>query len=234
MAPPVVLSTGVNQFSPDTFRPPVFLLVGWSQHGKSSIRDLICEDTGVKGASCSDVIYGTWARLSGIAEATLRGMPKEAIRPKLKELGDWMVGHRDFPQDMFPEVLPTAVQRFLATGFHRDPTALVKLHLDSGVRALDGIRRPIEFQETVERIKTEGFQPVVVWVQTKRDTSHVAKDSFSLTKEGTCPDLVIDNDGTFADLRHDHGSALAGLYRRFPSVPPVEVRKPATMGMDIG
>jgi len=36
---------------------PVIFVIGPPAHGKSTARKLLCDLTGVKGASCSDVIY---------------------------------------------------------------------------------------------------------------------------------------------------------------------------------
>ena len=210
---------------------PVYIFVGESARGKSTLRDIVCEMTGVRGASCSDAIFDTWSRLSGRPVPVLRSFPKEKIRPQLRELGDWMVGQRDFPHDMVPEVPRVRVDEFLATGFQRTPTALVKWHLDNGVRALDGIRRPGEFDLAMERIRDEGFRPVVIWVETTRDMSHVTPDNFALNKERCNPDLVIHNDGELANVRKDHGPALEALIARV--TPPSPVRQAAAPAPDL-
>lgn len=220
-----MLSLNVNQNTPATSRPPVFLLVGLPLHGKTTIRNLICEDTGAKGASCSDAIYNAWSRLSGLPVDDLVRRPKESVRHNLMGLGGWMVGQRDFPGDDFPDVAPDAVQHFLDGGFRRGPTALIQVHLDNGVRALDGIRRPDEFVGAMGNIEREGFRPVVIWVETTRDTLHVKKDSFALTKELTKPEMVIQNDGLLADVRKDHGPALAALYRSLATPQPQTERR---------
>lgn len=224
----MLLSLRVNPSAPQ----PVYLFIGESARGKTTFRDIVCEQTNSKGASCSDAIFDTWSALSGRSVKELRAMPKELIRPKLRELGDWMVGARDFPHREFPEVSAAKVAAFLEGGFVREPTALVKWHLDNGVRALDGIRRQQEYDLAVERIRTEGFRPVVIWVETTRDMSHVTPDNFALTKDRCKPDLVIHNDGKLADVRKDHGPALDALIARALTPEPVAQRVPATPGYD--
>ena len=212
------------------------MLVGEAQHGKTTVRQLITGATGFRGASCSDAIYETWSRLSGQGVDDLLRYPKEQIRPKLMALGDWMTGHGDFPQAVLPEVAPAAVRHFLAEGFRPEPAAFVRLNLRRGVRALDGIRRPNEFAQARDLIAEEGFNPVVVWVQTKRPIPSVKGDNFALKRADCRPDCVIDNDGLLANVATEIGPRVRDLLRAFPPTAPrqaVSLRGLAAAGAEL-
>lgn len=182
-------------------QPPsnqVFIIVGEPERGKTTIRDIICNERGMLGGSCSDCIFDAWAKLSNQTVPHLRSIPKGGIRTKLGLFGDWLNGMRAFPLDHFPEVAPEAVAEF-ERELPPSKSAMVQMLLGRGVRAIDGIRRPDEYDAAVAHIRSAGFNLTTMWVETTRPIA--AKDLFSLTKERCQPDFVVHNDGTIADLR---------------------------------
>lgn len=117
---------------------PVLFLTGLPQHGKSTARKFLCDRLRLSGASCSDFIYPTLAKLWGLEEAALRALPKEELRPHLVALGDLMTA--------------------------QDAGRLVDLALQDGRRVIDGIRRISEFDAAVRHAKAKGLRPISIWV----------------------------------------------------------------------
>lgn len=129
----------------------VFFLVGFPQHGKSTVRRKLATRLGVSGGSCSDVIYPALAALWGLPEQALRAMPKESLRPQLVALGDVMTAH--------------------------DAGRLVELSLGRGIRVLDGVRRVAEAQAGLLHARRLGFDPVVVLVTRTDAGAPVIRDN---------------------------------------------------------
>lgn len=130
----------------------VIFIVGPAEHGKSTARTHICAKTGLKGGSCSDLIYPQLAQLWGIDEPALRQMDKASIRPHLVELGN----------------LITA----------RDMGRLVELSLMHGIRVLDGIRRYLEYKRALAIALQMGFRPVTIAITRTDANAPRIRDNF--------------------------------------------------------
>lgn len=192
----------------DTITPP-FFIVGPAEHGKSTVRKKLCEATGLKGASCSDVIYTFWSLVSGTSEETLRSVPKNVSRPTLVALGDWLTGGKPCPEG-FREPVQSFRQNFPHELVDGDPSILVDGKLPppnpafliqflwlNGFRVIDGIRREDELRSAYPPLEWVGARPVVVRVTDPRKP-HVKGDNFAIRELWTDFDLV--NDGTIRDL----------------------------------
>lgn len=186
---------------------PLIFIIGPAQHGKSTVREMICKLTGRKGGSSSDVIYHAWASLSGETEATVRAWPKEQVRPLLVALGDWLTGGRpqkdgtrkpvkDFNQN-FPHHLLHGVDPSIAavSGLeHPSASALIKYALNHGIEVLDGIRRE---DELAEFLLTRTSDPVILWVENP-NKELIKGDNLSIKKSFATHAIL--NDGNFEDL----------------------------------
>lgn len=191
-----------------TLIPPYFI-IGPAEKGKSTVRKKLCAATGLKGGSCSDVIYTIWSLVSGTSEEKLRAIPKSEARPALVALGDWLTGGAP-DADGFRAPVQSFRQNFPHHIVAGDPSLLVgsKLQMPSpgflvqflwqnGVRVIDGIRREDELAAAVPPLEWAGVRPVVVRVDDPRKPD-VAGDNFSIREIWTDFDLV--NDGSLEDL----------------------------------
>jgi len=181
-------------------KQPIFV-VGRAQHGKSVFRKALAEALGVKGGSCSDVIYVVWSLISGVGEHVLRAMPKEQARPQLVALGDWLTATRrtfaeGFPAHLFPGCDPRALDW---GGLHTpSPAFLIRFSWENGVRVLDGIRREAELEAAQTCLDRLGAPPVVVWIDNP-NAAQVKGDNFSISPGRA--DRVFTNAGTVEDLQ---------------------------------
>lgn len=170
-------------------RVPLFLFIGPPQHGKSTARKIFCELTGLRGASCSDVIYALLAHHKKIPEAELRAVDKEVLRKDLIEFGDYLCGSvGKLSLLKADEPMPD---------YFRAPSALVRTLFHAGVRVVDGVRRRLELQEVKDRMEWLGLPVVVFWIE--RPSQSVIADNTEVTKE--LADHVIVNDGDPAALK---------------------------------
>lgn len=169
---------------------PVFIFIGPPHHGKTTSRKIFCELTGIKGASTSDVIYALLADKLGLSEEKLRETPKEELRPKLIEYGDFLCGMG---------------QLALVEGsnkdehFMRTPSALCRVLFLTGHGVVDGVRRRLELQEFKDRLMWLGVPTVVFWVE--RAGHPTVEDNTQLKKEDA--DEIIQNDGDETKLRYN-------------------------------
>ena len=172
--------------------PPkaVYVFIGPPAHGKTLARKIFCELTGVKGASTSDVIYALMARFTGVSEAELREVPKEELRPKLVELGNYLCGNsNELSKNAFKDPIPDSI--------YRGPSMLTRTLFHTGFRAFDGIRRKAELEEFRYIMNWLGIQTFVIWVH--RDGLASVADNTEVTVEDAT--TVLANTGTPGDLR---------------------------------
>lgn len=186
-----------------------FFIVGPAEKGKSTLRKKLCEATGLKGGSCSDVIYTMWSLVSGTSEENLRTIPKSVSRPALVALGDWLTGGAP-DADGFRAPVQSWRQNFPHETVLGDPSLLVgsKMPLPNpaflvqflwlnGVRVIDGIRREDELACSVPPLEWIGARPLIVRIDDQRKPD-VTGDNFSIREIWTDFDVV--NDGTVEDL----------------------------------
>jgi len=164
------------------------VIIGPPHHGKTEVRKYICEVTGWFGASTSDAIYALLAHSLGCEESELRAKPKEEVRPKLIEFGDYLC--------MAGEL------KLLTPGekeaqYYRGPSALSRALFHAGVRVSDGIRRRLELKDLRDKLEWLGVPLVVIWVE--RPGHPTVKDNTEVTSADA--DVVIVNDGSLDDLR---------------------------------
>ena len=201
---------------------PLIFVLGPAGHGKTTVRKMIQEKLGVPGDSTSNVLYAFLSMLTGKSEDELHAIPKEELRPRLIELGDWFTMHRE---DISPELAamfnPEQAKHVPQIGERvRDPAALVRMLFLAGARVYDGVRRIREFRTALHHLVWCGYVPVVVWVENSVKEQNAA-DNFTLTKELVRPTFVIANEGTLDELEHEVEKVLEQLGWK-PIVKPAE------------
>lgn len=167
--------------------PPVFLVVGPVGHGKSTVREILCKLTYLKGASCSDVIYAFLAFRGNTTQEELRKIDKETFRPKLIEAGDFMVGNL---AAISGEAHP------VDKDIYRRPSALIRTLYQNGYNIIDGVRRRPELIEARDHLDWNGVRSLVLFVETPGKP--VVADNSEELKD--LADHVVLNDGTKEQL----------------------------------
>jgi hypothetical protein len=184
-------------------RNPVVVFIGPPHHGKTTARKIFCELTPLSGASTSDVIYSVMSRLLGCSYEELRAQPKEELRPRLIELGDWLCG----VDNGLPSFSLDDEKRATLDSLHRSESALCRVAFLSGCHALDGIRRVNELEHFKHHVGWLGLPVIVVWVH--RPGHPTVQDNTSLTEAHA--DYVIVNDGSVDDLKKKIESLVSSL-----------------------
>jgi hypothetical protein len=184
-----------------TQNAPIIFVVGPAGHGKTTVRRLICEKTGLKGDSTSNVLFGILELITATPENEFRDKPKEEVRPLLVQLGDVVTGHsKEIPAELLEvvpvEIRPKAISvlRSLA-----DPATLSRLIFLDGGSVIDGIRRPEEFRHAITHLAWAGYSIISIWVENP-SKAKVPADNFRLTKDQVKPHFFLENDGTLDDL----------------------------------
>jgi hypothetical protein len=175
----------------------VYIFIGPPTHGKTLARKIFCELTGLNGASTSDVIYALMARFMGVSEAELRETPKEEIRPKLIELGDYLCASSN-------DLSKNAFANPISESLYRGPSMLTRALFHAGIRVFDGVRRKSELTEIRHIMNWLGIETHVLWVY--RDEDEFITDNTEVTREDAT--VIVANTGTPSDLREKINTLL--------------------------
>ena len=182
--------------------PPVILVVGPCGHGKTTTREIISQLTELRGASCSDVIYHVLAQRRNVSVDSLRQEPKEALRPALIELGDFLCGQigqlKEAPVNDVDSVM------------YRGPSAIIRALYLNGVTVIDGVRRRLELKDAIEKFEWLGIKALVIHVE--RPGGPKIDDNTESLKDAA--DECITNDGTPLELRE---KVIVLLKKYFPA-----------------
>ena len=108
--------------------------------------------------------------------------------------GDWMTGGTELLE--LPPPKDDKLDKEMKEQFWRMPSALVRVLFHHGVRVIDGVRRPLELDNSRSVLQWFNIHTFVIWIEDPRKP-HV-KDNTTITKEHA--DAVILNDGTKDDL----------------------------------
>lgn len=181
---------------------PVIFVVGKPQHGKTTIRDIVSQKTGLRGGSCSDVVYHYLAARRQVSVEALRQEPKEALRPTLIQAGDFMCGIREQP----PEEAPVNPEP--DAEIWRHPSALIRCLYLNGVNVIDGVRRRLELLHAREALEWVGVRSAVIFVD-RPGGPQIADNTEDLREFAT---VTISNDGTINDLETKVLEALTALF----------------------
>lgn len=122
----------------------LYVFVGYPGHGKTTARKMFCDLTGLKGGSCSDVIFEVLHAHTGEDRRSWENQ-KQTDRDSLVRLGDFLCGHADQFTLVWRrpgEEAPSSVE--VRPPFERGPAALALRLYERGVRAIDGVRRVSE------------------------------------------------------------------------------------------
>ena len=142
----------------------LYVFVGYPGHGKTTARRMFCELTGLKGGSCSDVIFEVLSAHTGDDRQSWE-IQKQTDRDSLVKLGDFLCGHLDRLTLWWRrpgEKVPTSVE--IQSPFERGPAALALRLYDQGVRAIDGVRRASEMHALRAEMDKRGVTLCVVLV----------------------------------------------------------------------
>lgn len=171
--------------------PKVLFVIGRPQHGKSTVRKALCELLGLRGGSCSDIVYRFLASWRGTTVEQLRMIPKEILRPALVAAGDYFVGARDSLDE--PKAAGCDIDE---TALHRVPSALIRVHFHHGARVIDGVRRRSELVHARDVLTWFGYRSLVIYVD--RPGGPAIEDNTEDLRD--LADEVITNDGTEEQL----------------------------------
>lgn len=171
-------------------QPPVIFTIGLPGHGKTKARTILEKLTGLRGASCSDVIYAFLAERRQVTFESLKEIPKEQFRAALIEAGDWLCGMgegsiREQPKD---ESIDKDVLRV--------PSGLIRTLVQAGYNVIDGARRALELQEAKKHLEWNGVRHLTIWIE--KTNAPIIQDTTTVTRQQA--DEVILNDGSEADL----------------------------------
>lgn len=204
---------------------PCIFVVGPIGHGKTTAREILSRVTHMKGASCSDVIYHVLAARRSTPEKRvsveeLRQTPKEALRPVLIELGDFICGQ-------IGTITEVAANAEVDESLFRSPSALIRALYMNGYNVIDGVRRRLELQDAKTHLDWNGVRAITIHVFDPRkpliqDNSEDLRD---------LSDNQIVNDGTVNDLEIKLKAVLEqhfpGSLTDVPQVPIVEQKAAA-------
>ena len=144
----------------------LYVFVGYPGHGKTTARRMFCELTGLKGGSCSDVIFEVLSAHTGDDRQSWE-IQKRTERDSLVKLGDFLCGHID--RLTLTRFEPEGVTVEVRAPFERGPAALALRLYDQGVRAIDGVRRASELHALRAEMDKRGVTLCVVLVSSPLD-----------------------------------------------------------------
>ena len=171
--------------------PPVFFVVGPAGHGKTTARELLCEIThGLKGASCSDIIYHFLAVRRNVSVELLKQIPKEELRPALIAAGDYLTGQIGTLQEV-------AENTEIDSQIYRVPSILIRTLYLNGHNIIDGVRRRLELKDAFSHLEWNGVRHLTIHVENPNGPK--INDNAEDLKEFA--DECIWNDGTREELR---------------------------------
>jgi hypothetical protein len=166
----------------------VTILSAGPQTGKSTARTRFALELGLRGTSTSNVIAAVLEQERGLAPGTVeadRELDHERWRSELREVGD-RIGAGPAP-------------------------AIVRA-IDAGYRVIDGCRRVAELDAGLQRAAELGLTPVVVWIGGRTgDAPRGGGDNTEASLLRERATLVIQNDGTLADLEREVATQAAAL-----------------------
>lgn len=195
---------------------PVIIIIGRPQVGKTTTRGFVTQLTGLRGGSCSDVVYHFLASSRGQSVEYLKQLPKESIRPDLMVTGDFLCGLGEFK--LVDAKIPT--ENNSPDDLLRVPSTLIRTLYMSGCNVIDGVRRRLELQEARDRLLWNGIRNAVFWVENPRVPNIL--DNTEVTSADA--DDIILNDGTLEQLKE---RTAVALQKAFPiatqAVPPPPV-----------
>lgn len=193
--------------------PPVIFLIGKPRHGKSEAQRIVSKLTGLKGASCSDVIYAFLAERGKTTYEALKLIPKEEFRKELIAAGDWLCG--------MDGTLPAAVDPTADQNLLRVPSALIRTLFMGGFNVIDGARRALELEDAKKHLEWNGARHLTIWVEKTKGPN--IKDSTTVKKQQA--DEVVMNDGTLEDLTE----ALHTILLKYFPPPKKEKKEPVVV-----
>lgn len=185
-------------------QPPVFFIVGPVGHGKTTSREILARLTRLRGGSCSDVIYAFLAARHDTTVDELRKVPKEELRPKLIQAGDFLCG-MDAPMEV-------ASKPQVDNEVFRHPSALIRTLYMNGYNVIDGVRRRLELQHAKDHLDWCGVEQLTIHVRDPRKAE--LKDNSEDLSD--LADEKILNDGTPEELE---AKLREILERRYPPKP---------------
>ena len=197
--------------------PPVILICGPAGHGKTTAREILARIMQLRGGSCSDVVYAYLARIQGAkAEETaakiaeLRAQDKEALRPTLMKIGNWLCGDVGNLKEDTSLVYAENSEAHKDDDLYRVPSSLVRMLVHNSYNVIDGIRRKLELQHAVDHLEWNGVRVLTIYVSRPGGPKvHDNTEDLSLL----CDEQVL-NDGTVEDLEK---KLIEILVRRFPA-----------------
>jgi hypothetical protein len=183
--------------------PPVILIAGPAGHGKTTAREILVKLTGLRGGSCSDVVYHYLALLKGVPVSELFKQDKETLRPELVKTGNWLCGDIGNLQEALGDAP-------CSDDVYRVPSTLVRTLYHNRRNIIDGVRRRQELLHAIEHLEWNGIRVLSIFVS--NPTGPKIEDNTE-NLSSLCDELVS-NDGTVEQLETKLSEILC---RRFPA-----------------
>lgn len=197
--------------------PPVILICGPAGHGKTTAREILARIMQLKGGSCSDVVYAYLARIQGAHPldnaakvAELRAQDKEALRPTLMKIGNWLCGDVGNLKEDTSLVYSENSEAHKDDDLYRVPSSLIRMLYHNNYNIIDGVRRRLELQHAIQHLEWNGIRVLSIFVS-KPDGPTIPDNTENLSD--LCDEQVL-NDGTVEDLEK---KLVEILVRRFPA-----------------
>lgn len=195
-----------------TQNAPIIFVVGPAGHGKTTVRKMICDKTGLKGDSTSNVLFAILELLTGTSEDEYRKMPKDEIRPMLVELGDVLTQTKPTLSSEFLNKIPEDRREDALAKIRNlaHPSTLTRHIFLAGGSVIDGVRRPAEFFSALTFLAWAGYNVITIWVENPGFPVNEV-DNFSLSRAKIRPQFIIENDGSLDSLEQHVEKILTSL-----------------------